>query len=82
MHTQHSSNATTQAATQTQQKASHSQFITVSLRKVVLKEADQIYGVTMQETGISQMIANIDPESVGPKGEIHSTEVKPIHASM
>lgn len=63
-------------------KAEHSQFITVSLRKVVLKEADHIYGVTMQETGVSQMIADIDPESVGPKGEIHTAEVITTHVSM
>ena len=56
------------------QNSEHSQFITVSLRKVVLKEANHIYGVTMQDTGISEMIGNIDPESVGPKGEIHMEE--------
>ena len=64
------------------QKAEHSQFITVSLRKVLLKEADHIYGVTMQETGVSQMIADIDPESVGPKGEINTAEVITTHVSM
>ena len=50
--------------------AAHSQFINVSLRKIALKEANHIYGVTMHDTGISEMIGNIDPESVGPKGEI------------
>ena len=55
--------------------AEDSQFITVSLRKVLLKEANHIYGVTMQDTGISEMIGNIDPESVGPKGELHIEEV-------
>jgi len=50
--------------------AHHSQFINVSLRKIVLKEANHVYGVTMHDTGISEMIGNIDPESVGPKGEI------------
>jgi len=43
------------------QNASHSQFINVSLRKIVLKEANHVYGVTMHDS---------DPESVGPKGEI------------
>ena len=52
------------------QKAEHSQFINVSLRKIVLKEANHIYGVTMHENGISEMIGNIDPESISPKGEI------------
>ncbi|RLF56531.1 MAG: hypothetical protein DRN27_09565, partial [Thermoplasmata archaeon] len=54
------------------QNAVHSQFINVSLRKIVLKEANHIYGVTMHDTGISEMIGNIDPESVSPKGEILS----------
>ena len=51
--------------------AEDSQFIMVSLRKVALKEANHIYGVTMRETGVSEMIGNIDPDSVGPKGELH-----------
>jgi len=51
-------------------KSQHSQFINVSLRKIALKEANHIYGVTMHDSGISEMIGNIDPESVGPKGEI------------
>jgi chromosome segregation protein len=51
-------------------RAEHSQFISVSLRKIALKEADYLYGVTMHDSGISEMIGNIDPESVGPKGEI------------
>jgi len=46
-----------------------SQFIMVSLRKVALKEANHVYGVTMRDTGISEMIGDIDPSSVGPKGE-------------
>ncbi len=50
--------------------AEDSQFIMVSLRKVALKEANHVYGVTMRETGISEMIGNIDPSAVGPKGEI------------
>ncbi|MBU1941155.1 MAG: chromosome segregation protein SMC [Candidatus Thermoplasmatota archaeon] len=50
--------------------ALHTQFINVSLRKIVLKEANHIYGVTMHDNGVSEMIGNIDPESVGPKGDI------------
>ena len=51
--------------------AQDSQFIMVSLRKVVLKEANHVYGVTMRDnTGISEMIGDIDPNSVGPKGDI------------
>jgi len=52
----------------------YSQFIMVSLRKVALKEANHVYGVTMRDTGISEMIGNIDPESVGPKGELDIRE--------
>jgi len=50
--------------------ARYSQFINVSLRKIVLKEANHVYGVTMHDSGISEMIGNIDPEAIGPKGEI------------
>ncbi len=50
--------------------AQYSQFINVSLRKIVLKEANHIYGVTMHENGISEMIGEIDAETVGPKGEL------------
>jgi chromosome segregation protein len=51
-------------------RADHSQFISVSLRKIALKEADYLYGVTMHDSGISEMIGNIDPDSVGPTGKI------------
>jgi chromosome segregation protein len=47
-----------------------SQFIMVSLRKVALKEANHVYGVTMRDTGVSEMIANVDPDTVGPQGEL------------
>jgi chromosome segregation ATPase len=56
------------------EKSAHSQFINVSLRKIVLKEANHIYGVTMHDSGISEMIGNIDLESVGPEGEILTTK--------
>ena len=52
-------------------KSQDSQFIMVSLRKVTLKEANHVYGVTMRDTGVSEMIGNIDPASVGPKGELN-----------
>jgi chromosome segregation protein len=54
-------------------RAEHSQFISVSLRKIALKEANYLYGVTMHDSGISEMIGNIDPDSVGPKGEIRTS---------
>ena len=46
------------------------QFIVVSLRKVTLKEADHIYGVTQAGNGLSQMIANFDINLVNEKGEL------------
>jgi len=59
-------------------RAEHSQFISVSLRKIALKEANYLYGVTMHDSGISEMIGNIDPDSVGPKGEI-SMPTQEVH---
>jgi len=50
--------------------AHDTQFIMVSLRKIALKEANHVYGVTMKDDGISDMIGNIDPDAVGPEGEI------------
>jgi len=61
--------------------AEFSQFIMVSLKKIVLKEANHVYGVTMKETGVSEMIGNIDPEIVGPKGEIKLIEGGHLHAT-
>ena len=61
--------------------AEDSQFITVSLRKVALKEANHVYGVTMRDTGISEMIGNIDPSAVGPKGEINVEGGKTVAAA-
>jgi chromosome segregation protein len=51
--------------------AEDSQFIMVTLRKIALKEANHVYGVTMRENGVSEMIGNIDPSSVGPSGELN-----------
>jgi len=53
------------------QNAQDSQFIMVTLRKIALKEANHVYGVTMRDTGISEMIGNIDLSAVGPEGEIN-----------
>ena len=61
--------------------AEDSQFIMVTLRKVVLKEANHVYGVTMRDTGISEMIGNIDPNTVGSKGEINVEGGKMVAAA-
>jgi chromosome segregation protein len=60
--------------------AEDSQFIMVTLRKVALKEANHVYGVTMRDTGISDMIGNIDPSTVGSEGEINVQGGKMIGA--
>ncbi|MDG6229145.1 MAG: chromosome segregation protein SMC [Candidatus Thermoplasmatota archaeon] len=52
------------------QNAKDTQFILVSLRKIALKEANHVYGVTMHDNGISDMIGSVDPESVGPQGQL------------
>ncbi|MDH7506913.1 MAG: AAA family ATPase, partial [Candidatus Thermoplasmatota archaeon] len=63
------------------QNAQDSQFIMVTLRKIAIKEADYIYGVTMRENGISDMIGNIDPSAVGPHGELDVRGGKTIGAA-
>jgi chromosome segregation protein len=47
------------------ESSSHAQFILISLRKVVLKEADHIYGAAMREDGITEMIGTVNLESIG-----------------
>lgn len=46
------------------------QFIMISLRKVTLKEADHLYGVTMAGNGLSQMVGNFDINLITEQGEI------------
>jgi chromosome segregation protein len=46
------------------------QFIVVSLRKVTFKDANHVYGVTMQGTGISYLIGKVNLAEVGEDGEI------------
>lgn len=44
--------------------AQYAQFIVVSLRKITLKEASHIYGVTQQQPGVSEIIANFDIDTL------------------
>jgi chromosome segregation protein len=44
--------------------AQFAQFIVVSLRKITLKEASHIYGVTQQQPGLSEIIANFDIDTM------------------
>ncbi|MEW5759865.1 MAG: hypothetical protein AB1779_03770, partial [Candidatus Thermoplasmatota archaeon] len=37
-----------------------SQFVAITLRKVTMKEADHIYGVTKQKNGISEIVGNVN----------------------
>lgn len=53
------------------------QFIVVSLRKVTLKEANHLYGVTQAGNGLSQIIANIDANFVNEKGEFNPARSGP-----
>ena len=41
------------------QESKHAQFIVVSLRKVTLKEAEHVYGVTMMDSGLSEIIGEV-----------------------
>ena len=49
------------------ENSNRAQFIVVTLRRPTLKEADHVYGVTMREDGISQMIGNVDIDSIREK---------------
>lgn len=49
----------------------YAQFIMVSLRKIILKEADHVYGVVKQSSGISNIIGNVNLSQIGEKGEIN-----------
>jgi chromosome segregation protein len=44
--------------------ARFAQFIVVSLRKITLKEASHIYGVTQQAPGLSEIIAHFDIDTL------------------
>lgn len=55
-------------------KSGQAQFILVSLRKVTLKQADVVYGVTMQREGLSEMIANFDVTKISDEEERKAVE--------
>ncbi|HUR68945.1 MAG TPA: chromosome segregation protein SMC [Candidatus Thermoplasmatota archaeon] len=40
-------------------ESKHAQFIIVSLRKITLKEADHVYGVTMMDNGLSEIVGEV-----------------------
>lgn len=53
--------------------ARYAQFIVVSLRKITLKEASHIYGVTQVRPGVSEIIARFDLDTL-PSEEAPRTE--------
>ncbi|MEW6070401.1 MAG: chromosome segregation protein SMC, partial [Candidatus Thermoplasmatota archaeon] len=46
------------------------QHITISLRKILLKEADHLYGVVKGKDAISRIIGNVNLEAIGEDGTI------------
>ncbi|MES2155008.1 MAG: chromosome segregation protein SMC [bacterium] len=50
--------------------ARFAQFIVVSLRKITLKEASHIYGVTQVRPGVSEIIARFDLDTLPSEGDV------------
>ena len=50
------------------------QFIMISLRKVTLKKANHVYGVTIQNNGITDIVGKINLADMGEEGEIPTTQ--------
>jgi chromosome segregation protein len=50
------------------------QFVQVSLRKVTLKESDHIIGVTMQTSGVSDVIMRVNIGEIPEEEAIHEAE--------
>ncbi|HVL87316.1 MAG TPA: chromosome segregation protein SMC [Candidatus Thermoplasmatota archaeon] len=46
------------------ENSTKAQFLQISLRKVTLKEADHVYGVTMQETGFTDIVGEVKLEDL------------------
>ncbi|MEA3143325.1 MAG: chromosome segregation protein, partial [Thermoplasmata archaeon] len=66
------------------ENARYAQFIVVSLRKITLKEASHIYGVTQQVPGQSEIIAHFDIDTLrdeesekGPAGGAKAGDAAP-----
>ncbi len=49
------------------------QFIMISLRKVTLKKANHVYGVTIQNNGITDIVGKVNLNELGEDGELRST---------
>jgi chromosome segregation protein len=46
------------------------QFIMISLRKVTFKDAEHVYGITMQGTGLSYIVGKVNLTEIGEDGKI------------
>ncbi|MCK5560563.1 MAG: hypothetical protein KAJ51_08225, partial [Thermoplasmata archaeon] len=46
------------------------QFIMISLRKVTLKKANHVYGVTIQNNGITDIVGKVNLTELGEEGEL------------
>lgn len=52
----------------------HSHFVVITHRKRTMASADRLYGVTMQERGVSKRVT-VKVDQVGEKGELNSAEM-------
>lgn len=58
----------------------HSHFIVITHNKRTMQNADRLYGVTMQERGVSTRVS-VRFDQVGKDGTIHSVPAKETHAA-
>ncbi len=61
-------------ATMIRTNSTSAQFVQVSLRKVTLKEADHIIGVTMQGSGVSDVVMSVNISELPEEESIHQSE--------
>lgn len=58
------------------QNSNFAQFIMISLRKVTLREADHVYGVTKNQNGISEVIGNVNVSKLNEEYLKEKEEIK------
>ncbi len=59
----------------------NAQFLIISLRKVTLKEADHLYGVTLAHNGLSTVLGNVNISEVSEKGELNLVKIPKAKAT-
>ncbi|MGQ0535949.1 MAG: chromosome segregation protein SMC, partial [Methanobacteriota archaeon] len=62
------------------------QFLVVSLRKVTLKEADHVYGVTLTPSGLSEIVGNVKIDDIvepssSPSPSPSPSPIREVHAA-